>query len=308
VIGRFLAPTALVFGALLAPGCIVLQSQHLELVEEVDHLKKRQATRDQELEATLRKAAVQMAKVEAQLERAAEVLGENQATMGVRVEDLEFDLGQIRGIAEDRLNALAALGQNVSEMRGELQERLDKLETATNAAAAIPEGKQALFRSAAAAESSHQNKQARKLYRIYLSRYPNDAKEAEVRFKIGLTLYQDSDDRSALGEFHWIISNRPQAKVIPDALYYSGLAWYRLHNCANAAAYFDAVLAEAKSSDRYKKAAVKQKATIKSDPKKICVEPPSKDAHPVRAAQDAERARKPSAGAVKPVSGSSSRI
>jgi TolA-binding protein len=256
--------------SLSAPGCIVLKSQHMELVEEVDELKKQQASRDKELAETLKRADEQMGKVEGQLDKAAEILGQNQATLGVRVEDLELGQGEVRGIAEDGVNQMAALSQNIEEIRAELQERLNKLEAASNANAEIPEGKQALLKGAERAHKSEKFKDARKLFRIYLSRYPGDAKEAEVRFKIGLTLYSENDDRSALGEFHWIVTNKPDSAIIPDALYYSGLAWYRLHNCPNALAYFDAVLADPKASDRYKKAAKKQRDTINGDTQGVC--------------------------------------
>ena len=258
---------------LSSPGCLVLKSQHRELVVQVNKLQEQQANQSKQLEETLAKATSQMAEVEEQLQRASRLSGESQATIGVRVENLEMQNAEVRGLAEDGLNQQTALAQNIFEMRSELEERLFQLEKSNDAAAAIPEGKQALLKEAENAHRKEEFKRARKLFRVFLSRYPNDRKEAEVRFKIGLTLYSESDDRSALGEFHWVISNKTESKVIPDALYYSGLAWYRLHNCDNAAAYFDAVINDKKSSDRYQSAAKKQKKTLEADVQKICEDP-----------------------------------
>jgi TolA-binding protein len=57
---------------------------------------------------------------------------------------------------------------------------------------------------------------ARRLYRTYHSRYPNDPKLPEIRFKIGLTYFGKRDYKSALGEFYPVI-HAPSAAATEEA-------------------------------------------------------------------------------------------
>lgn len=253
--------------------CITLKPEHDALEKEVWDLRKKVEARDQELAATLVAAAEQMAKVEEQLKKAEELLHTNQAGLGVRVENLEYDLSMVRGQAEDSLNEVAALSQNVAESRAEIDNRLGKVETAINQEADVPEGKTDLLKDAERTLEKKDYPRSRRLFRTYLSRYPGDPKEAEVRFKIGLTLFSERDYRSALGEFYWLVQNAPESEVIHDAVYYSGLAFAKLGQCEKSLAYFQAVLEkDSGAPERYKTQAKKQVETLEKDEGKICTD------------------------------------
>lgn len=265
---RLVVPVLL---ALPLSACFVMQPQHDELEKEVMELRKKVAERDTQLEETLTKAQAQMAAVEEQLAAAESILRNNQATIGVRVDNLEFDLSEVRGKAEDSLNELAALGQNVADSRTELDQRVTAVETKLNAETDIPEGKSDLLREA---EKSLKNKEygrARRLFRTYLSRYPGDPKEPEVRFQIGQTLFNERDYRSALGEFYWLVQNAPESPMIHDAVYYSGLAFAKLGQCDKSIAYFKAITKDGSGApENYIKQAKKQIETLEKDDGKIC--------------------------------------
>jgi TolA-binding protein len=116
-------------------------------------------------------------------------------------------------------------------------------------------------------------RQGRNLLRIYLTRYADDPAIPDVRFKIGHTLYQDRDYRSALGEFYWVVQNAHASPVIHDALYYSGVAFAKLGQCVKANAYFTALIKkDSKAPDRYKEQAKKQIETMSKDEGKICTD------------------------------------
>ena len=258
--------------------CITMKSEHDELASEVMELRKKVAARDSELEETLAKAQQQMVEVEEQLAKAEKFLRSNQATTGVRVDNLELDLAQVRGVAEDSLNELAALSQNVADSRTELDERVTKVEQTLNAETDIPEGKSDLLRAAENALKSKDYARARRLFRTYLSRYPSDAKEAEVRFKIGQTLFSERDYRSALGEFYWLVQNAQDSPIIHDAVYYSGLAFAKLGQCDKSIAYFQAIVQEgSEAPGRYKQQAAKQIETLEADTGKICADRQTED-------------------------------
>jgi TolA-binding protein len=258
--------------------CITMKADHDELAREVMTLRKKVAERDSQLQETLVRAQEQMARVEEQLDAAEKILRHNQASIGVRVDNLEFDLAEVRGAAEDSLNELAALNQNVADSRAELDERLAKVETTLNATTDIPEGKTDLLREAERALTGKDYGRARRLFRTYLSRYPSDAKEPEVRFKIGQTLFSERDYRSALGEFYWLVQNASDSAVIHDAVYYSGLAFAKLGQCEKSIAYFKAITKQGSGApDNYVKQSKKQIETLEKDDGKICIEKRSDD-------------------------------
>ena len=254
-------------------GCFVFKPEHEELEREVMELRKKVAERDTQLGDTLVQAQEQMAQVEEQLDAAEKILRNNQATIGVRVDNLEFDLAEVRGIAEDSQNEIAALGQNVADSRTEIDERLTKVEGFVNAESDIPEGKPDLLREAERALKAKEYTRARRLFRTYLSRYPGDPKEPEVRFQIGQTLFSDRDYRSALGEFYWLVQNAPDSPVIHDAVYYSGLAFAKLGQCDKSIAYFQAITKDGSGApENYVKQAKKQIETLEKDDGKICAD------------------------------------
>lgn len=273
--------------ALPSAGCFVMQPQHEELEREVMELRKKVAERDTQLEETLTKAQAQMAEVEQQLDAAEQLLRSNQASIGVRVDNLELDLAEVRGSAEDSLNEIAALSQNVADSRTELDQRLTSVETKLQAETEIPEGKTELLRAAEKALEAKEYSRARRLFRTYLSRYPADPKEAEVRFQIGQTLFSERDYRSALGEFYWLVQNAPQSTVIHDAVYYSGLAFAKLGQCDKSIAYFKAITKEGSGAPaNYVKQAKKQIETLEKDDGKICAEKRSGDEEPEETAPE----------------------
>lgn len=260
------------FALLLAvPGCLVLKPQHDDLAREVDKLKTREAERQKELQATLEKANLQMAEVEKSLAEAEGFLRSNQASLGVRVDNIESDLSQVRGAAEDTLNETSALRANLAEARQDFEGRINKLEAKLNEATSIPEGKQELLAEAERQLKRKNYKQSRRLFRTFLSRYPDDKGAGEVRFKIGLTFYSERDYRSALGEFYWVVQNAPTSSVIHDSLYYSGLAFAKLGQCDKAIAYFGALTKKGSDApDRYKERAKQQVETLEKDTGKLC--------------------------------------
>jgi TolA-binding protein len=256
---------------LAGTGCLVLKEQHDELAREVDKLETREVERQEELEGTLARADEQMTTIEERLQEAEKFLRSDQASLGVRVNNLESELSDVRGVAEDTHNELSAVQSSLSEARQDFEQRINNLEAKLNEATNIPEGKQALLGDAETALKRKDYKGARRLFRIFLSRYPEDPTGAEVRFKIGLTFYSERDYRSALGEFYWIVQNAPEAAVIHDALYYSGLAFAKLGQCDKAIMYFGALNKKGSGApERYQERAKQQIETLTKDAGKLC--------------------------------------
>jgi TolA-binding protein len=259
----------LVVAAIPATGCIALKADQDEIAKEVDKLRKEVLAGS---EAAERNQAL-ADQVDAKLKQVEELLRRNQADLGLRVENLEVEVQELRGAAENADYMATAVKQELLELRADLDARLTALEEKLNEATNIPESKAEILAEAEKLMGKKSYKQARRLYRTYESRYPGDAQLAEVRFKIGLSYFSERDWKSSLGEFYRIIQDSPTSPTIPDALYYSGLAFAKLGQCTNAIAYFEALREKkTKAPQQYKDKAAEQIGILKKDKGELCVD------------------------------------
>jgi TolA-binding protein len=265
-------PSACVLVAALglpSSGCIVLKAQHDELAQEVAKLRK-EVLKASETTSRANELADMLEKKLAELE---EVLRRNQADLGLQVEQMVLDVQQLRGAAENADNRASTVEQELRELRSDLDGRLRQLEDKLNEATNIPEGKAELWTEAESQFKQKKYKNSRRLWRTYESRYPDDPKQPEVKFNIGLTYFSERDYKSALGEFYKVIQDSPNATVVPDALYYSGLAFAKIGQCKNAIAYFDALRQKkTKAPADYKQKAAEQIAILEKDKGDICMD------------------------------------
>ena len=256
---------------LFSTGCIALKADQDELAQEVAKLRKEVLEQDKSTEETISKVETLTTELETKIGELDEVLRRNQADLGLRVDNLEVDTMELRGAAENADFVATAAKQELTELRGDVDQRLLALEEKLNEATNIPESKTELWAEADKQFKAKNYKGSRRLWRTYESRYPTDPKMAEVRFNIGLTFFSARKYRQALGEFYRIIQETPKDAVVPDALYYSGLAFAKLGQCKNAIAYFEALRSKkTKAPQNYKDQAKEQIDILQSDKCEIC--------------------------------------
>ncbi len=259
--------------ALSPTGCLVLKADHDELAQEVAKLRREVAEQKAQTSTTLEKAETLSTQLEGKLKEVEDILRRNQADLGLRVENLEVEVQELRGAAENADYMASAVKQEVVELRGDVDARVKTLEDKLNEATNIPESKTELFAEAEKLTKGRKYAAARRLWRTYEARYPGDERLPEVKFNIGLTYFSERDYKSALGEFYRIIQDSPKSEVVPDALYYSGLAFAKLGQCANAIAYFDALRQKkTKAPEQYKQKAAEQIAILEKDKGEICLD------------------------------------
>ncbi len=260
---------ALLLAVSTGSGCVALKADQDEIAKEVDKLRKEVLAGGEAAERNQQLAD----EVDAKLQEVEDLLRRNQADLGLRVENLELEVQQLRGSAENADYMATAVRQELVELRADLDQRLSSLEEKLNEATNIPESKTELLAEAEKLMNKRNYKQARRLYRTYESRYPSDAKLPDVRFKIGLSYFSERDYKSALGEFYRIVQDSRSSEVVPDALYYSGLAFAKLGQCQNAIAYFGALREKkTKAPEHYKAKAAEQIAILQKDKGELCVD------------------------------------
>ncbi|MBL4683308.1 MAG: hypothetical protein JKY37_01870 [Nannocystaceae bacterium] len=282
VTGLRLAISASVLLSTALPGCIALKVDQDEISTEVQKLRAEVQVQQQ---AAQRNDAL-ADELEGKLEEVEALLRRNQADLGLRVEGLETDVQDLRGEAENAGYTASAVRQELMESRQAIDERLVALEEKLNEATNIPEGKKDLLAEAERLFAKRSYKQSRRLFRTYESRYPDDSQVALVRFKIGQTYFSERDYKSSLGEFYRVIEDSPGSDILPDALYYSGLAFAKIGQCKNAIAYFDHLRQKkTKAPQHYKDKAAEQIKILESDKGELCVDDPT----PAAAAKKSRR-------------------
>ena len=270
-LGRARAVASLLAAALVAPGCLVLKDEHLDLARKVDKLETRTIDSSKDLDEKVVEADAKLAELQAKLDQAESMLRGSQVGIGLRMNTVEEEVQHLRGQAENAELVASASQQAQLELRGDVDERLTKLEEKLNEATSIPESKPELWSEAERQLQRKNFKLSRQLFRTFISRYPGDPKLADAEFKVGLTFYSERDFKSALGSFYRVIQEYSEAAVVHDALYYSGLGFAKLGQCKNAIAYFEALVRpKSPAPAQYQKAAKDQIALLKKDRGERC--------------------------------------
>lgn len=251
--------------------------EHEALQAQVKELSKQVDERDKELESILEEAKTQLEGLKADSVEVEKVLRSSQAGLGVKVEDLEMTVAELRGAADDARMEADSSKRSLEELRADLDTRINALESKLNAATDIPESRSDLLKEADSAFRGNDFSRARRLFRTFLSRYPDDKSGSEVRYKIGLTLYKEQDFRAAAGEFNWIRKNAPRSPVIHDAVYYMGLSFARQGACANATKYFEFLSSRRSGAPKkYRDQAKKQLELIRTTASSMCTDTQTK--------------------------------
>ncbi len=254
--------------------CITLKSEHDDLAREVTKLRKELAeTRRQTVE--LREQGEQQRQVRAATSDTPAVSPEWVARIGAA--ETSADQAQQAANAADVLATAAQA--DVNELRADLDTRLVVLETRLKEAGDIPGEKDALWAQASTAFRDKQYKQARKLWHVYRSRFPDDARAPEASFNVGLTHYSERDYNSALAEFYTLARGTAVTTVLPDTLYYAGLSFAKLGQCNNAIAMFRRLQDPVTHApERHRERAAEQVGILERDEGNLCRRTPRKTA------------------------------
>lgn len=294
----------LVATTLVAPGCLTLKAEHLDLAKKVDKIETQTLDRSKELDEKVIEADKKLAELQAKLDQAESLLRGSQAGIGIRMDAVEQETQELRGATENAELVASATQQALQELRGDIDERLKKLEEKLNEATNIPESKDELWAEAERQLQRKNFKQARTLFRTFISRYPGDPKLPEADFKVGLTFYSERDYKSALGIFYKLIQDHSDQPIVHDALYYSGLGFAKLGQCKNAIAYFEALnRPKTTAPAQYQKAAKEQIELLKKDTGDLCFdrEDAGAGAAAKRGVQETERSSAPAPAPAKSV-------
>lgn len=235
---------AAVLGTLLT-GCMFFTTKRegRQLKLELSSLKKRLTTlrkNEKQLQAALKQARSDQAKLEKVLEQARKVLLRNSADLGAKVQILESQLGKILGRLENLENDL----KTASKVKSELVQRLTVVRMQISALKqrvltlhtrpAEPRGADAVFEYAQKAFQRGAYQLARKYYKKFSNRFPTDRRAAMSLYLIGVSYFKENKFGAADYSFKQMLARFPSVKHAPQAIFYRARCHFELKYCKSA--------------------------------------------------------------------------
>jgi len=224
-------------------GCLTLEDGK-NLHDEIQSVKDMSTKNEQRAELLAKEMDEQLKRLKTVIDDATKVVTRNSADVGLTVQKLQTDLGQVSGRIDDLQHAQDALTKQFQDYRASSDTKLEQLTNSMTAAKTppVPETPDALFSEADKRLGASQWADARRLYEAFVNRYPTDARAAKAQFNIGEAYAGEKRYANAIGAYTKVVDNFPKSDVAPDAMYKNGLAFYQLKYCSDAKVYFQELL------------------------------------------------------------------
>jgi len=236
------------FGVLLAAlpctGCFWFASARAgeELRADVDSLRIDVDTMRESLDVErarfadmVAEAQTQVDRLRAVLQQTTEILTRNSADFGADFETLKDQVRQIQGRLDEMLVAM----RGIESASATQTRRLDRLERAAgldpeidpDEAPATPDD---LFARAQQEQTQENYGTARAFYRLFRSRYADDARNAQAETEIGVAYAQEGRFSDAIGALGEIARARPDAPDGDRVYYFTALSLVGISRCEEA--------------------------------------------------------------------------
>jgi tol-pal system protein YbgF len=243
---RILRVSGVLLLAASLSGCFafVTKEEGRELKAQIDDVKNLSAKNEVKAAELAKELDEQLKRLRGVVDEATKVVTRNSADVGLQVQKLTTDLGQIQGRIDDLQHAQDALTKQFQDYRAASDTKLEQLTNAATVAKnpPMPETPDALYAEADKRLAAQQWTDARRLYEGFVNRYPNDPRAARAQFDIGEAYAGEKRFANAIGAYTKVVDNFPKSEVVPDAMYKNGLAFYALKYCGDAKVYFQELL------------------------------------------------------------------
>ena len=239
-----------VAGALLLAsslsGCFafVTKEEGRELKAQIDDVKNLSAKNEVKAAELAKELDEQLKRLRGVVDEATKVVTRNSADVGLQVQKLTTDLGQIQGRIDDLQHAQDALTKQFQDYRAASDTKLEQLTNAQTVAKnpPLPETPDALLADADKRLQAQQWVDARREYEAFINRYPTDPRAPRAQYNIGEAYTGEKRFANAIAAYTKVVDNFPKSDVVPDAMYKNGVAFYALKYCGDAKVYFQELL------------------------------------------------------------------
>jgi tol-pal system protein YbgF len=236
LVGWFSIGGLILIGAIGAPGCTT-SSEGEAMRHDIADLRTRLDAIDKR-DAQYKEQVIRLKKV---LDEATALLTRNSADVGAKAARNESDIAALTGRIEELNHALDPLLRQAASDRALFESRLSALEQtqskiADKVALTMPDDKEQLWGQAAARLSSGQRDEARRFYRTFIQRFPQDPRAPQAYLVLGQSFVQESKFPNAAAEFQKVLDNYSSSPEVPEAMWQLALTFSQLKFCTDARA------------------------------------------------------------------------
>jgi TolA-binding protein len=240
-------------GATALAGCVSrvqfeqLERQSQAREERLAAVEEQLSHQSQGLEEASALAQERVQELRAILEQATQAVTRNSADLGTEVIALREKLAALEGQLAEIRNELATGRAGLQQRVDELGQQVQRLANYAGidlgiAESEIPTEPAAHYEAAHHAYEQHDYSRARSLFRIFVSRYPRDAKADDAIYFTGMSYVQQDRPQNAIASFQKIIQEYRSGDMIDDTLFQVGEAFFALHACDEAKTAYEALL------------------------------------------------------------------
>lgn len=227
-------------------GCFAFMTKQegAEMKQQLDEVRNLSTANQQKAAELSKQMDDQLRRLKQVVDEATKVVTRNSADVGLTVQKLQTDLGQLTGRIDDLQHSQDALTKQFQDYRAASDTKLETLTNSMTAAKTppMPETPDALFAEGEKRLAAQQYADARRLFEGFVNRYPTDARAAKAQYDIGEAYMGEKRYANAIGAYTKVVDNFPKSDIVPDAMFKNGTAFYSLKYCSDAKVYFQELL------------------------------------------------------------------
>jgi len=202
---------------------------------DVDTMRESFEVERQRFEGLFQEATRQVEQLQAVLQRTTDLLTRNSADFGAEFEELADEVRQVRGRLDE---VMAALRESQAASATQTR-RIDRIERAVGLDPEIDETEapataEELYVKASDLLAAGSYGVARAWFRLFLSRYPDDAKAISARVEIGVSYSMEGRHEDAVATLSEVAQRWPDAPENDRVFFYTATSLQALGRCEDA--------------------------------------------------------------------------
>ena len=231
--GRALAAFLLtVWGSSFAAGCVT-SGDGDRMRHDISDLKVRLDAIDKR-DAEYKEQVVRLKKV---LDDATALLARNSADVGAKAAKNEQDIAVLNGHLEELNHTLEQETRTAEDVKARLaamEQTQGKI--GDTLGLNMPSDKEQLWVQAGQRMAQGQRDEARRFFRAFIQRFPQDPRAPQAYLMLGQSFSQESKFPNAAAEFQKVLDNYASSPEVPEAMWQLALTFTQLKFCSDARA------------------------------------------------------------------------
>jgi TolA-binding protein len=222
--------TPLALALALFAGCVT-SSEGDRMRGDINQLRDRLDAMDRR-DVEINEQVLRLRKV---LDEATNLLGRNSADLGTKVSKNEAEMSVLTGQIEEAKRVIEELQKRLNDQTarlGEVASTTSKI--VETVAPSIPEDKETLWKEAQGRLTSGRREDARRFFRSFRDRFPQDGRAPQAQIFIGQSYAVEGKHAQAVAEYVKVIDGYPGKPEAAEAMWLLAQSDVELHFCSDA--------------------------------------------------------------------------